>query len=140
MYILRYLPLSLLILGLLIAPAAVNAQEQSALSEDAQHLLDNYFHQLQNGNSSEILNLITGPLLQKRGRLLRSNAQYGAFLRQRYANANFSILPPAFMHNNKLSLRASIDFDGKDKLDLVFSFEKDTNHGTLKIYSETEVQ
>jgi hypothetical protein len=71
---------------------------------------------------------------------LRYNAQYGAYLRQRYENANFSVLTPAFMHNNRLSLKASIDFDGQDKFDFLFSFEENSDDGTLKIYSEEEIQ
>jgi hypothetical protein len=137
---LRYLSVSLLILGLLIGPATVHSQAQGTAPEDAQRVLESYFYHLQNGNTLDLLNLITGPLLAKRERLLRDNRQYGPFLRDRYKSAQFSISLPAFMHNNKLSLKAAIDVYGQDKMNLIFSFDEDSDDGTLKICSEKEIQ
>lgn len=136
MNILRYLPLTLLILVLLVGPAAVDAQEETVGAAEAQGLLENYFLDLQSGNTTDILNLISGPLLQKREHLLKYNAQYGAFLRRHYENANLTISPPMFMHNNMPSIRATIAFEGQDKLNYIFSFSLDSKDGTLKIYSE----
>lgn len=132
----RFLLLSLLALALVMGPATIHSQE----SGDARRLLQSYFFALQNGDTSEILNLITGPMLAKRRRLLEDNPQYGEFLRDRYKMANFNVFEPLFLHKELWSLKASIDFDGHDQSNFIYSFSVDNRDGTLKIYSEEEVQ
>ena len=133
-----YLPLLLLIVGFVMGQTCYS-QDEIAATDEAERVLERYIYHLKNGNTSEILNLITGPLLKKRERLLRDNAtMYGDFLWDRYKSANFLIIPGSFTHNNRLSLRASIIFDDKHKLDLIFSFAAERSNGSLKIYSEEE--
>jgi ABC-type transporter MlaC component len=124
--------------GLMAWPTMLYCQEDAAAIFEASSVLGKYFSSLKNGDTSEILNLITGPLLKKREGVLKNNTQYGAFLRERYNGANFIINPEAYMQNNRLSLRASIVFSNQQKLNLTYTFARDANDGSLKIYSEEQ--
>jgi len=107
--------------------------------DEAKRVLEKYFYYLKNGGTLEILNLITGLLLKKQEGLLRNNLQYGNFLQERYKSANFLITSGSLVHNNRLSLRASIVFDEQQKLDIIFTFVEERGSGRLKIYSEEEL-
>ena len=124
--------------GLMVWPTMLHSQETAIAANEAQRVLEQYFSSLKNGDTSEILALMTGPLLKKREGVLKNNAQYGDFLRERYSGVNFIITPGAFMYHNRLSLRASIVFSDQQKLDLIYSFAKEGSGGSLKIYSEEE--
>ena len=134
-----YISISLIIVSFVIGPTTLYSQEEIAATDEAKRVLEQYFYSMKNGNTSQILNLITGPLLKKRERLLKYNTQYGNFLRERYKNANLFITSMGFTHNNKLSLKASIVFDDQQKLDLIFTFSEEGSDGNLKIYSKEKI-
>lgn len=136
---LYYLPFLFFIVGLAVWPATLYSQKEVATSDEAKLVLERYFYCLINGDTSGILDLITGPLLKKRERILRNNTQYGSFLRERYKDTTFLITSGVFTTNNLLSLRASIFFDDQHKTDFIFNFVSEGSNGSLKIYSEEEV-
>ena len=133
------LPLVFFMVSLIVWPTMLYSQVDAVTSSEAQRVLEQYFSSLKNGDTSGILNLITGPFLKKRESVLKNNAQYGDFLRERYNGANFIITPGAFMRQNKIALRATIVFSDQQKLDLIYTFVVEGASGSLKIYSEEEL-
>ena len=123
----------------MVRPVVLYAQVGVTSADEAKRVLEQYFDYLKNGKTSEILNLITGPLLEKREALLKNNASYGSFLKNYYKNAYLVITSDVFTRNDLLALRASIYFNAHDKSDFIFSFVYEGSNGSLKIYSEEEV-
>jgi len=134
-----YIFISVIIANLMIGSTILYSQEEVAATNEAKKVLERYFNCLKNGNTSEILNLITGPLLKKREGLLRNNSEYGGFLRNHYKDAYLVIMPESFSQNGLLSLRASIYFNAQDRTDFIFNFVSDGSNGSFKIYSEEEI-
>ena len=70
------------------SPAAVEVADVY----QAENLLSQYHNMLENGNTSGILSLLTGPMLKSNENLLRNNSKYARFLRERYRNSSFNII------------------------------------------------
>ena len=60
----------------------------------AEQVLNDYFIYLRAGDTAGILNLLTGPFLKKRERLLRYNPTYGTFLKEKYEYAYIKLKHP----------------------------------------------
>ena len=136
---LYYLAFLFFIASLVVQPAILCAQDGVTSTDEAKTVLEKYFSCLKNGNTSEILNLITGPLLKKREALLRNYAPYGSFLQNHYKDAYLVITSDIFIRKDLLSLRASIYSNAQDKTDFIFNFISEGSNGSLKIYSEEEI-
>ena len=131
-----YLSISLIIASLVMGPTTLYSQKKITDRDEAERILEQYFYGLKNGNTSEILNLITGPLLKKRERLLRYNTQYGTFLKEKYEYAQFSIIGYRFIDNSKITFDVEIVFRDQNSFKREFVIVEDM--GFLKIYSEEE--
>ena len=114
-----YLFLILLLISLAFQGKS-HSQELFVNWDQAESVLYDYFDMLKNGNTSEMLGLLTGPLLKKRERLLRYNPRYVDFLRERYRDAQFVVNSRKPIDNNKLALDASVHFNDRQKLDIRF--------------------
>ena len=114
-----YLFLILLLISL-ASQGKSYSQELIINWDQAESVLYDYFDMLKDGNTSDMLGLLTGPLLKKRERLLRYNPRYGDFLRERYRDAQFVVNSRKPIDNNKLALDASVHFKDRQKLDIRF--------------------
>ena len=114
-----YLFLILLLISL-ASQGKSYSQELIINWDQAESVLYEYFDMLKNGNTSDMLGLLTGPLLKKRERLLRYNPRYVDFLRERYRDAQFVVNSRKPIDNNKLALDASVHFNDRQKLDIRF--------------------
>lgn len=103
----------------------------------AELVLNDYFSCLRAGNTTRILNLLTGPFLKRRERLLLYNPEYGAFLREKYKYGRFSITGHRFTDNRKLTLEVQIVLNDQVNRRIRFVFVEDM--GQLKIYSEKDI-
>jgi len=132
-----YISISLIIVSLVMGAATLFSQEEIATADEGKRVLEEYFYNMKTGNTSEILDMITGPLLKKRERLLRYNTQYGTFLKQKYEDAQFSIIGHRIIDAKRLALDAQIILNDQDILKTRFVLVQ--NNGLLKIYSEEEI-
>lgn len=114
-----YLFLILLLISLAFQGKSYS-QELFINWDQAESVLYDYFDMLKDGNTSDMLGLLTGPLLKKREKLLRYNPQYNDFLRERYRDAQFVVNSRKPIDNNKLALDASVHFNDRQKLDIRF--------------------
>jgi hypothetical protein len=103
---------------------------------EAESVLNDYFRYLKTGDTDGIIDIVTGPLLKKRERLLRYNPQYPDFLRKKYKDAHFSIIRQQFIDAGKLALDVQIYFTEEDNVKTRFVLVQE--NGLLKIYSEGE--
>lgn len=114
-----YLFLILLLISL-ASQGKSYSQELIINWDQAESVLYDYFDMLKDGNTSDMLGLLTGPLLKKREKLLRYNPRYVDFLRERYRDAQFVVNSRKPIDNNKLALDASVHFNDRQKLDIRF--------------------
>ena len=130
---------TILIIIVVINPfSVVNCLSQNMIDKTkAEQVLDDYFIYLKTGDTDGILNLLTGPFLKKRERLLRYNPTYGTFLKEKYEYAQFSIIGQRFIDNSKMTFDVQIVLSGQDILKRKFVIVEDV--GILKIYSEEEM-
>ncbi len=130
----------LLFLLLIVGPQIdrrLYAQETVVSEAQAKGLLNAYFNLLKKGDTSGILNLLTGPLLKRREVLLRDNPQYGEFLRERYKNAKFSVTGQNLNNNKRLALDVLIVIDSQEVVGTRLVFVNEG--GAVKIFSENDL-
>ena len=100
-------------------------------------VLNDYFNYLMSGDTAGILNLLTGPFLEKRERLLRYNPEYPDFLRNKYQYAQFSIIGHQLIDAEELAVDVQIIFNDQDIQKTRFILVQ--KKGLLKIYTEEEI-
>jgi hypothetical protein len=128
--------------ALLIATILTNTGGGFAATEvadmyQAENLLSQYHSMLENGNTSGILGLLTGPMLKSSENLLRNNPKYAGFLRERYRNSSFAIVnyKPIDTTHSLLDVLITLNTQEKIKTRLTLVSEG----GRIKIYSEEEI-
>ena len=115
------------------SPAAVEVADVY----QAENLLSQYHNMLENGNTSGILSLLTGPMLKSNENLLRNNSKYARFLRERYRNSNFTIVNYKPIDTSYSSLDVLITFNSQEKIWTRFTLALE--EGKLRIYAEEEI-
>ena len=129
---------TILIIVVINSFSIVNCFPQDMIDKTkAEQVLNDYFIYLRNGDTAGILNLLTGPFLKKRERLLRYNPTYVTFLKEKYEYAQFSITGHNFIDSSKITFDVQIVLGDQDNLKRKFVIVDDT--GLLKIYSEEEI-
>ena len=102
----------------------------------AQLVLNDYFISLKNGDTAQILSLLTGPVLEKRERLLRYNPTYGSFLKEKYENVQFLIHGYRFISDFEIFFDIQVILNDQSSLEKEFMIVQEG--GVTKIYSEEE--
>lgn len=123
----------LLVVGISIP---VNAQSRSIALGDAESLVKRYCTYLETGNTTAILDVLGGALLQKRADLLKNDATYGRSLSNHYKNAEFKIEDSRSIADTKAAVDLSVIFENGDvqKIRLIVEPISDS----LKIVDEGE--
>jgi len=112
------------------------AQEIVVSKSQAEGVLNSYFNLLKTGDTSGILNLLTGPLLKQKEILLRDNPTYGEFLKERYKNAQFFVIGQKLTSKKRLALDVLVVFNGQEELETRLIF---INKGDgVKIFAEKD--
>jgi hypothetical protein len=128
--------------ALLIGAMLTNTGESFAATEvadmhQAESLLSEYHKMLENGNTSGILGLLTGPMLKSSENLLRNNPKYAGFLRERYRNSSFTIANYKLIDASHSLLDVVISLNTQEKIRTRFTLALEG--GKLKIYAEEEI-
>ena len=128
--------------ALLIGAMLTNTGESFAATEaadmyQAESLLSEYHKMLENGNTSGILGLLTGPMLKSNENLLRNNPKYAGFLRERYRNSSFTIVNYKLIDASHSLLDVLITLNTQEKIRTRFTLASEG--GRLKIYEEEEI-
>ncbi len=116
------------------SPAAVEVADVY----QAENLLSQYHNMLENGNTSGILSLLTGPMLKSNENLLRNNSKYARFLRERYRNSSFNIINYKPIDATHSLLDVMITLNKQENIMVRFTLVSEK--GRLKIYAEEEVE
>ena len=103
----------------------------------AESLLSEYFNMLENGNTSGVLNLLTGPMLKNNQNLLRNNSTYADFLRERYRNCSFLITKYKLIDTSKSVVDVVIMLDTREEISIRFTLLAERDR--LKISAEEEI-
>ena len=96
-------------------------------------LIDHYFSSLQNGDTKQLLSMLTGPYKKKRQNLLENNLQYAEFVRKINADLTFEIVDMNVLDDRKIAVDIIVTRqDSIEKLKLILIREDQI----LKIYDE----
>jgi hypothetical protein len=130
------------LLALLIGAVLTNTGDSFAATEatgmyQAESLLSEYHKMLENGNTSGILGLLTGPMLKSSENLLRNNPKYAGFLRERYRNSSFTVVNNKLIDASHSLIDVLITFNTQEKIRTRLTLVSEG--GRLKIYSEEEI-
>lgn len=90
-------------------------QTENSVLNKAENVVNSYFSMLEAGDTSGILDLLTGLLMKKRQVLLKNN-NYGWVLAERYKNAQFFIEDFRIISDNKIAVDTLIILENQEKI------------------------
>jgi len=125
---------SLFILAILLCCFCLQISVSQALEQDERQTIENFFQYMKEGNTSDILGILTEPMLSKKRPFIEKKS-YSLFLKKTYGNADLYIDKIESIDTDKSSIDVEIDFnDGGPSLKTIYILKKD--NGIWRISEE----